>query len=66
MADAIIKPPFQEWLSSSRLLANFSSTKFLKVYGTFVASRSITFEKELFAMQCQSLVDKLLVSVWVS
>ena len=50
MADAIIKPIFQEWLSSSRLLANFASKTFLKVYGTFVALRSITFEKELFAM----------------
>ena len=50
MADAIIKPFFQEWLSSSRLLANFASKTFLKVYGTFVASRSVTFEKELFAM----------------
>ena len=66
MADANIKPFFQEWLSSSRLLANFASKTFLQVYDTFVASRSITFEKELFAMYCQSLVDKLLVSVWVS
>ena len=50
MADAIIKPFFQEWLGSSRLLANFANKIFLKVYGTFVALRSITFEKELFAM----------------
>ena len=50
MADAIIKPFFQEWLSSSRLLANFVSKTFLKVYGTFVASRSIPFEKELFVI----------------
>ena len=50
MADAIIKPFLQEWLSSSRFLANFASKTFLKVYGTFVALRSITFDKELFAM----------------
>ena len=50
MADAIIKPFFQECLSSSRLLANFASKTFLKVYGTFVALRSIPIEKELFAM----------------
>ena len=46
MADAIIKPFFQEWLSSSRLLANCASKTFLKVYGTFVALRLITFEKD--------------------
>ena len=50
MADAIIKPFFQEWLNNSRLLANVGSETFLKVYDTFVASRSITFKKELFAM----------------
>ena len=47
MADAIIKPFFREWLSSSRLLANFASKTYLKVYGTFVASQSITFENKL-------------------
>ena len=49
MAGAIIKAFVQEWLSSSRLLANFANKTFLKVYSTFVVSRSITFEKELFA-----------------
>ena len=34
----------------ARLLANFASKTVLKVYSTFVASRLITFEKELFAM----------------
>ena len=30
----------------------------IKLCGTFVASQLITFEKELFAMKCQSLVDE--------
>ena len=30
----------------------------IKLCGTFVALQLITFEKELFAMECQSLVDE--------
>ena len=55
MADAIIKPFFQEWLSSSRLLANFASKIFLKVNGTFVASRSITLRRNSLPCNAKAL-----------
>ena len=40
------------------VLVYFARKTFLKVHCTFVVSQSITFEKELFVMLCQSLVDK--------
>ena len=62
MGDAIQKPFLRMAISIVFFIKIFlPGRRFCtnrELYSTFVASRSITFEKGLFSMECQSLVDE--------
>ena len=58
MGDAIQKPFSKMAINKIRKMNTFVEVYIaIELYGTFVVSWSITFEKELFAVECQSLAD---------